>query len=62
MNEAEKAILKDILKLLAEVELPAIVEVELKKIPEPYNLVVKGVWEALKPQLLAAIDKKIEEI
>ncbi len=62
MTEAEVALFKGLAKEFAEKELPAILEVEMQRVPQPYAGIVEMVYNVLKPQMIAALDAKIEAI
>lgn len=62
MNDAEKAIGKKLLHMLADDAMPALLDAEVSKLPEPYMSVVKLILADLEPKLLAALDAKIDAL
>lgn len=62
MTDAEKAILKDTLKNLGEVELPALVDAEMAKLPPQYAAIGAALWQSVKPAIIKMIDDKINSI
>lgn len=60
MNDAEKALLKKIGHEFFDVNLPALLDAEELRLPVAYQGMVKIIVGALLPQLIAAMDAKID--
>lgn len=62
MNDLEKQALKDILKLLADKELPALIAALEEKLPAAYKAIVVALMAEVQPELLKLLDAKIDAI
>lgn len=62
MTQAETDIVKALLREVADKDLPAIIQAEEQKLPASYAPLVQAVTAAVMPELIKAIDAKIDSI
>ena len=62
MTKEEMELCKKFALRIVKEDLPAIIDVEDERLPEPYKGVFKLIMGMIQPQLIALLEKKVEEI